>query len=181
MYNLPIELNKITNVKARALKKDFPHTLSPVNEQKITFIDPMVNGLKYTVYEGTWKQRPDLNNIKGVSTGKTFEFDVNKIKRRGDWVAIKFEGFVEISREGEYTIYSNANDGSVVYLDGEIVVDNAGYNGNKVTEGKTYLSKGKHKLELFYYENTGTESLNFEIEGPGMDKQPFPLESVFFK
>ncbi|MCK5456034.1 MAG: chitobiase/beta-hexosaminidase C-terminal domain-containing protein, partial [Melioribacteraceae bacterium] len=180
-YTLPLELKKITNIKVRAFKKDFPHTPSPVNEQKITFIDPKVNGLKYTVYEGIWEERPDLNNIKEVSTGKTFEFDVNKIKRRGDHVAIKFEGYVEIKMEGEYTLYSSANDGSVVYLDGKIVVDNAGYNGIKVTKGKTFLSNGKHKLELFYYENTGTESLDFEIEGPGMKKQPFPLESIFLE
>ena len=69
---------------------------------------------------------------------------MNKIKkRRGDWVAIKFEGFIEINKEGEYTIYSSANDGSMLYIDDEIVVDNAGYNGKKVTKGKTYLSKGE--------------------------------------
>lgn len=180
-YTLPIELKQITNIKVRAFKKDFPHTPSPVNEQKITFIDPKVNGLKYTVYEGTWKQRPDLNNIKEVSTGKTFEFDVNKIKRRGDHVAIRFEGYVEIAQKGEYLLFASANDGSVVYIDSEIVVDNAGYTESKSTKGKVYLSKGKHKIELFYYENTGTESLNFEIEGPGINKQSFPMESIFFE
>ena len=180
-YTLPIELNEITILKTRVIKKEYPYAFSQINEQKIRFIDPKVNGLKYTVYEGIWEERPDLNNIKEVSTGKTFEFDVNKIKRRGDYVAIKFEGYVEIKTEGEYTLYSSANDGSMVYLDGKIVVDNEGYNGIKVTKGKTFLSNGKHKLELFYYENTGTESLNFEIEGPGIKKQPFPLEIIFFE
>ena len=53
--------------------------------------------------------------------------------------------------------------------------------GLKAFKGKTYLSMGRHKFELFYYENTGTESLDFEIEGPGMKKQPFPLESIFLE
>ncbi|MCK5370382.1 MAG: chitobiase/beta-hexosaminidase C-terminal domain-containing protein, partial [Cyclobacteriaceae bacterium] len=114
-YIAPIELNKITTIKTRAFKNGF--LPSYINEQKISFVDPQVNGLKYTVYEGEWKDRPDLNKIKSVSTGKTFEFDVNKIQRRGDWVAILFEGFVEIEQEGEYTFHSSANNGSVVYID----------------------------------------------------------------
>lgn len=180
-YTAPIELSEITYLKARAFKKDFPFTSSKISQQKVSFVDPEVHGLKYTVYEGTWKERPDLNKIKPVSTGKTFEFDVNKIKRRGDYVAIKFEGYVEIVREGEYTFYSSANDGSLVSVDGEIVVDNTGHIGPKTDKGKVFLSKGKHKFEVFYYENTGTESLNFELEGPGIKKQPFPLESIFFE
>lgn len=180
-YTSSIELNEVTHLKTKAYKKTFPNTPSSVKEKKIRFIDPQLNGLKFTVYEGTWKERPDLITINPVSTGKTFEFDVNKIKRRGDYVAIKFEGYIEIKREGQYTLYSSANDGSVVYIDDEIVVDNAGYTDVKSLKGKIDLSAGMHKLELFYYENTGTESLDFEIEGPGIEKQPFPLESLFFE
>ncbi|MCD6598026.1 MAG: chitobiase/beta-hexosaminidase C-terminal domain-containing protein, partial [Bacteroidales bacterium] len=178
-YSEPIELNKITTIKTRAFKNGF--LPSYVNEQKISFVDPQVNGLKYTVYEGEWKDRPDLNEIKAVSTGKTYEFDVNKIQRRGDWVAIMFEGFVEIEQEGEYTFHSSANNGSVVYIDGKIVVDNAGYSGEKLDKGAVTLSIGWHKLAVFYYENDGTESLDFKLEGPGMERQPFPMEKVFFE
>jgi PTH1 family peptidyl-tRNA hydrolase len=56
----------------------------------------------------------------------------------------------------------------------------AGHNGLKNIEGKTYLSIGKQKLELFYYENDGTESLDFEIEGPGIKRQQIPMEIIFF-
>ena len=70
----------------------------------MTFIDPEVNGLKYTVYEGTWDKRPDLKNIREVSSGNTFDFDVNKINKREDHVAIRFEGYVEIVQEGDIYI-----------------------------------------------------------------------------
>ena len=147
----------------------------------MTFIDPKLNGLKYTVYEGTWDKRPDLKNIKEVSTGNTFDFDVNKINKREDHVAIRFEGYVEIVQEGEYTFYASANDGSVVYIDGKIIVDNDGHIKSKTDKGSIFLSKGKHKLEVFYYENTGTESLKIELEGPGIEKQSFPLEIIFLE
>ena len=180
-YTSPIKLKKSAIVKAKAFNKSFPYNSGIVSKRKVAFIDPEVNGLRYTVYEGTWIERPDMKNIKAVSTGKTFDFDVNKIDKREDYVAIKFEGYVEIVREGEYTFYSSANDGSVVYIDDKIVVDNDGHLKSRTDRGSIFLSKGRHKLGLFYYENTGTESLDFEIEGPGLERQTFPIERLFLE
>jgi len=180
-YTSSIKLNKITNIKAKSFNKYFPYNAGIVSKRKVTFIDPEVNGLKYTVYEGTWDKRPDLKNIREVSTGNTFDFDVNKINKREDHVAIRFEGYVEIVQEGEYTFYASANDGSVVYIDGKIVVDNDGHIKSKTDKGSIFLSKGKQKLKVFYYENTGTESLKVELEGPGIEKQSFPLEIIFLE
>jgi hypothetical protein len=66
-------------------------------------------------------------------------------------------------------------------LDGKIVVDNDRHIKSKTDKGSIFLSKGKHKLEVFYYENTGTESLKVELEGPGIEKQSFPLEIIFLE
>ena len=176
-YSGPIQINKQTILKTRAYSKKF--SPSYVVTEKIRFIDPVKNGLKYTVFEGSWKDRPELNNITAVSTGRTYEFDVNKIPRRGDWVAVSFEGFFDIVNSGEYTFYASANNGCVVYVDDKIVVDNAGYTGGPATQGKINLTNGRHSLKVFYYENDGTESMDFEIEGPGIERQPFPPEMVF--
>jgi len=59
----------------------------------IKFIDPKINGLNYTVFEGEWNERPDLDEIKAVSTGKQYDFDVSRIKKREDYIVIIFEGF----------------------------------------------------------------------------------------
>ena len=80
-----------------------------------------------------------------------------------------------------YTFYASANDGSKVYIDGKIVVDNDGHLKSKTDRGSIFLSKRKHKLGVFYYENTGKESLKVELEGPGIEKQFFPLEIIFLE
>ncbi|NOX65074.1 MAG: hypothetical protein GXO85_04565, partial [Chlorobi bacterium] len=72
------------------------------------------------------------------------------------------------------------NDGSVLYLDNKVVVDNAGYFGKKVDNGKITLKKGRHSLKVIYYENTGTESIDVNIEGPNLTKQPIPPYKLFF-
>ena len=177
-YTEPVLISDKTTVKARIYKEGF--LPSRTTSVEIRFIDPKINGIKYTVLEGKWDQRPDPQKLTAVSSGRTFEFDVNKINRRDDWVAIRFEGDFFIGNAGKYTFYASANDGCVVYIDGKIVVDDAGYTDQVSQQGDMALSAGKHSLNILYFENDGTESMNFEIEGPGMTRQAFPPEIMIF-
>ena len=40
----------------------------------------------------------------------------------------------------------------------------------KVESGKINLKKGRHKLEILYFENTGSESIDVFMEGPNLPK-----------
>ena len=178
-YTGTFRLLENTVVKARAFKKDFLPSF--IKTAAIHFVDPEKNGLKYTVYEGNWNERPDLKNITPVSSGHIFQFNVCNIPKREDYVAIVFEGSVEITHRGRYTFYSSANDGSVLYIDDVAVVDNAGYHGDKVDSGSIHLEAGHHNIKVLYFENTGTESIDVFIEGPGLKKQPIPPSKLFNK
>jgi hypothetical protein len=131
------------------------------------------------VYEGEWKERPDLNNLKKVSSGKQYDFDVTKIKKREDYVAIIFEGFVQLDHPGDYNFYSSANDGSWLYVDNKLVVDNSRRSPSGKENNIIRLQQGKYPIKVIYYENSGTESLNVLMKGPGMDKQAIPPIKLF--
>ena len=147
---------------------------------KINFIDPKINGIDYTVYEGMWDKKPDLDKIKPVSSGRVYQFHVKDIKKREDHIAIVFKSNLEIDHDGDYVFYSSANDGSVLYLDNKVVVDNIDYFGEKNDSGKIKLKKGLHSIKIIYHENTGSESININIEGPNLTKQPIPPYKLFF-
>lgn len=151
-----------------------------VKTTKVNFIDPKVNGIDYTVYEGMWDKKPDLDKLTQVSSGRVYQFDVNSTKKREDHIAIIFKSNLEIDLDGDYTFYSLANDGSVLYLDGKVVVDNAGYFGVKTDSGKIQLQKGRHSIKVIYYENTGSETMDVNIKGPNLTKQPIPPYKLFF-
>jgi hypothetical protein len=178
-YTKTFRLLENTVVKARAFKTGFlPSFIKTV---PIQFVDPEKNGLKYTVYEGNWNEKPDLKNITPVSSGHIYQFNVRNIPKREDYVAIVFEGSVEINTGGKYTFYSSANDGSVLYIDDVTVVDNAGYLGDIVDSGSIHLEAGYHDIKVLYFENTGTESIDVLMEGPGLKKQPIPPTILFYK
>ena len=178
-YQGPFELDKNTIVKAAAYRDGYiPSFMKSI---KINFIDPKINGIDYTVYEGMWDKKPDLDKIKPVSSGRVYRFDVNSIKKREDHIAIIFKSNLEIDHDGDYIFYSSANDGSVLYINNKVVVDNAGYFGRKTDNGKVNLKKGRHSIKVIYYENTGSETIDVNIEGPNLAKQPIPPYKLFIK
>jgi len=166
-------------LKAVAYKDGF--LPSYTQTEIVKFIDPEINGLNYTVYEGEWDERPDLNKIKAVSTGRQYDFDVTGIKKREDYIAIIFEGFIQIKKPGNYTFYSSANNGSWFYVDNKLVVDNTGDNNSGNEKGEIRLEKGKYPLKVIYYENDGTEAIDVFMKGQGMEKQAIPPSVLFIK
>ena len=177
IYKKPFKINDKRLIKAKAFKKGY--TSSFRKEISFEFVDPKLNGLAYTVYEGIWDKRPDLNTLKPVNNGNVFEIDVQSIKKREDHIAIIFKGFREILRGGDYCFY--ANDGCVLSIDNKIVVDNAGYKGKKEKQNSVRLKTGKYHIEILYFENTGSESIDVMYEGPGIKKQPIPPSILYLK
>lgn len=177
-YDGPFILEENTVVNSIAYKEGYIPSF--VKTILVNFVDPLINGINFTVYEGIWEKKPDLDKIKPVSSGRVNRFNVKNIKKREDHIAIIFESNIEIDYDGEYTFYSLANDGSVLSIDNKVVVDNAGYLGGKVHSGKVHLKQGRHFIKVLYFENTGSESIDVNIEGPNLAKQPIPPYKLFF-
>ncbi len=177
-YVEPIKLGKNTLVNAIAYRDGYIPSF--IKSGKVNFINPRINGINYTVYEEMWDRKPDLDKIELVSNGRTFRFKVKDIEKREDHIVVIFESNLEVDFDGDYIFYSSANDGSLLYLNDKLVVDNAGYFGRKTDNGKIHLNKGRHKIKVIYFENTGSESIDVRIEGPNLRKQPIPPFKLFF-
>lgn len=178
-YEGNVSLENDVIIQAVALKDGY--LSSYIKTEKLKFVDPKIHGLNYTVYEGEWIEQPDLNKLKSVSSGRQFDFDVTKIKKREDYVAIIFEGLIQIEIPGIHTFYSSANDGSWLYIDEKLIVENSGDNHTRRQSGEVMLEKGKFPIKVVYYENSGTEALDVFMKGPDMEKQPIPPSLIFLK
>lgn len=178
LFKGAFEVSSPCTIKARVFAEGY--LPSYTTAKKIRFIDPKRNGIRYTVSVGHWQNLPNREQLTPVSSGRSFDFDVNKIKRPDDWVAIEFEGNFHIDMPGEYTFFASANDGCLLYVDGRLVVDEAGYSGISQKSGSLNLKAGDHYIKVFYFEETGTESLDIGLAGPGLERQPFPPEMLFY-
>lgn len=81
--------------------------------------------------------------------------------------AVQYEGSFETTEAGDYTFYLNSDDGSQLYIDGVLVVDNDGLHGNRLETQTISLTEGPHIIEVRYFERGGTATLDLEWSGPG--------------
>jgi hypothetical protein len=65
--------------------------------------------------------------------------------------AVKWTGEVLIKKAGTYTFYTSSFDGSRVFVDGELVVDNSGYHARQTRSGEVKLWEGYHTVVLDYF------------------------------
>jgi cytochrome c553 len=129
------------------------------------------NNMKYSYYEGSWKNLPDFTKIKPVKSGEASDFELSVARRLND-CALRFEGLLRIETEGNYTFHLTSDDGSKLWIDDKQVVNNDGIHAPTLKSGKTKLTKGVHKVVVGVFNGAAGFELHVEFEGPGVGKQP---------
>ncbi|HYG77983.1 MAG TPA: PA14 domain-containing protein [Planctomycetota bacterium] len=138
----------------------------------------LVAGLDYNYYEGDWDLIPDFDGMTPKEKGTTEKFDLSK-KKRDDQFGIKFTGYIDIKKEGNYTFFTASDDGSRLYIGPYEVVDNDGLHGADEKKGDIKLKVGKHAISVHYFEKSGGEALTVSYQGPDVAKQEIPPAVLF--
>jgi cytochrome c2 len=131
---------------------------------------PEVAQVRYSYYEGTWSTLPDFGQLTPKATGGTNRID-ETLKERGDRFGLRFEGYLRIDREGDYTFYLSSDDGSRLSIDDKVVVNHDGVHGTTLKSGKAKLAAGLHAVTVDFFEHAGGEELIAEYSGPGVPRQ----------
>ncbi len=92
--------------------------------------------------------------------------------RRRDNFALRFAAMLAAPREGPYTFFAASDDGSRIYVDGKLVVDNDGLHGMAEKSGTVRLAAGDHAIVVTYFDNGGGDGLEVAWQGPGFTKRP---------
>ena len=97
-------------------------------------------------------------------------FDLSPRDRNDDF-GFSFTGEIECPKEGKYSFTTSSDDGSLLLIDGKLVVNNDGIHGVKTASGSVKLKEGKHLIEVRFFEKGGGEELSVAWSGPGIKKQ----------
>jgi len=177
LYRQPFFVHENTTICARVIKQG--REPGYTRTQKIQFVDPLLNGLTWYYFEGQWEKLPDFDQLKMRKSGHIFQFGVDKIITEKDEFGLVIEGKIQIAETGWYTFYTMSNDGSCLYLDNQLVVNNDGAHGPQEKSGGIFLQKGFHPIRLTYFQAGGGLALQVKISGPGLDKQEITPDLLF--
>jgi hypothetical protein len=114
---------------------------------------------------------PDFSQLEPASTGTIDSFLIDRIIKRDDNVAIQYSGEIQVPQSGDYIFHTISDDGTKLYIDDELVVNNDGNHGALRKSGLINLKKGTYNLRVDYYNNTWGRSLRVLYQGPGMKYQ----------
>lgn len=153
---------------------------SPTVSVQISFVDTTRNGLLFKYYEGEWDRLPDFEKITPVRNGKIYKLNISRINPRQDYFGLDLSGFINIEKEGDYTFYLTSDDGSKLFIDNQVVIDNDGLHSDKEVSGRIFLKTGFYPFKIFYFEKFGEQSLKAEFEGPGFRRKLIPASLLFF-
>jgi len=131
------------------------------------------SGVNYEYYEGYWDWLPDFDSLTPVSKGMVEDFDITH-RNQNDYFGFRFTGSIEISTAGTYTFYTNSDDGSQLFIDGGLVVNNDGPHSAQEMSGSIYLTVGMHPIVVTFFEQAGGEALIVSYSGPGISKTQIP-------
>jgi hexosaminidase len=73
---------------------------------------------------------------------------------------VRFDGYVKVESDGYYQFAVESDDGTVLEIDDEVVVDNDGNHPSRRITGYIPLRQGFHKMRLRYFQAEGGASLD---------------------
>lgn len=82
-----------------------------------------------------------------------------------------WKGLINIPETGGYEFWTSSDDGSVLSIDGEIVVNNDGDHGTQEKSGIAHLQKGWHSIRIIYFNSGGDASLKVQYAPLGESKR----------
>jgi len=72
------------------------------------------------------KTLPDFDRIAPATVARTTQFSANPSRVRNQ-NAFRFRGMLSAPAEGDYRFWTSSDDGSQLFIDGRLLVDNDGH------------------------------------------------------
>ena len=175
VYSSPFKVSKNTVVKSAIFKNE--RIMSTVNEA--FFRIKSVNKIAPITYEVFYLDNltsiPSLEHRKPDAIGTCFEITSDEVKETlKSNMVVRFKTTINLKNTNEYAFFTRSDDGSKLWIDGNEVVDNDGDHGVTEKGNVLMLDKGKHTLEVVWFNGGGGGWLDVFYQSKSIPKQIIP-------
>ena len=179
IYQEPIPLSTTTILKARMRYGE--NYLGEIYEKTYEKVKPLAApkvkrkrkpGMAYEYFEGNFVMLPDFETLTPIKTGVAQDFDIRHLADREDHYALRYTGFIDIPETGIYEFSTYTDDGSQLFIDGHLVVDNNGSHSARLRKGHIALEAGVFPIQLHYFEDFEGQVLRAFVNQVGEERVP---------
>ena len=186
LYTSPVVIDKPLALKVRSYAAGkypgYPITVHfrqiPMLEAvQITNLKP---GVRYIYREGNIRGAKYLDDVPILDRGVLKTFNVDAIKDERPF-GYNLYGYLKVPATGVYHMALEANDGAVLYINDQLIIDNDGGHRSQRLDTKIGLKKGWHPIRVDYFQQGLAKNLIVTWEGPGVPEQEIPAAALFHK
>ncbi|WP_256009346.1 family 20 glycosylhydrolase [Desertivirga xinjiangensis] len=133
-------------------------------------VKPSKRGISFKTAANKFAQAKDIRIEKVDSSGVLQDFDLRPLASKKTLYLI-CEGYLEVPEDNMYTFKVISDDGAVLYIDDEPIIENDGEHAVTEASGLVPLRKGFHKIRLHYFDAGGGRYLEVKASKPSGDYQ----------
>lgn len=121
---------------------------------------------------------PDLAQLQAQRSEVVTSLLELSSERREERYAYRIRGFVELERSGQVEFATYTDDGVRLFVDDKLVVDRWHDQAPATHEASLWLERGRHAVELHYFQNLGGAELGLLWKLDGGEQVPIPGDRV---
>ncbi|SMO42281.1 alpha-1,2-mannosidase, putative [Saccharicrinis carchari] len=173
LYTEPFGVDKTTDIRLRAFKTGYEassisnYTATKAVPQDAKKVHLHKNGVAYAYYEGHFSETADMFKTGRLKKTGICPEPTLSIAEIPDHFGIAFSGYIKVPHDGVYSFATTSDDGSVLFINDQLVVDNDMSHGAITATGQVALKKGFHAYKLLYFEDYEGQSLTWSWILPG--------------
>ena len=184
LYTAPFFADSSCTLSARCFKKGIlPGNTASLKLNVLTW-HPAVKsihpkpGLNFKAYELAPDSVNDLAQARPVREGIKPAVSIGDSTRNENF-GLHYEGYFLAEADAVYSFYLLSDDGSKLWIDEEVILDNDGLHADQEREGGVALRKGLHAFKLAFIQAGGNATLQLNCRTNSQDRKPIPA-SLFF-
>ena len=187
LYTRPFQLDKSAPIRARAFKdgmKPSPEAFALATRAQFSpaaQVSGLKPGCRYTYHTGEFAWSADVKKSPVKGSGV---MDAPSIENAPDQdhFGYIFTGYIDVPEEGIWSFSLTSDDGAVLEIDGQLVVNNDGSHSAITTMGRIPLRKGLHSYKLVYLEDYEGQALAWGWKAEDAARfTPVPTENLFYR
>jgi alpha-L-fucosidase len=180
VYKEPFLADRSGTLSIRSFKEGaLPGNTITVPVTVLTFLPSLKpeaalqKGLKVSAYELYPKSVNDLDTAKPVKETVVPDISLDQLPRE-EYAGLMYTGYIKVPEQGIYNFFLSSDDGSKLWIDQQLIVDNDGLHANEEKSGRIALKKGYHVFRLGYIQDKSTKFLELKYRFDVQDEKIFP-------
>jgi len=100
-----------------------------------------------------------------------FEYDDESSRDFQPPASIRWDGYLKVPETGEYSFFLRSDDGSRLYVDDVLLIDNWGEHAAATRAASATLAGGYHRIRVEYFDCGGGAVIRLEWQPPDRDRE----------